>query len=254
MRRLALLTLLLAAPLSGQSEQDQRDEVRFVTITGVVVDEISGQPIDGVVVRLNDGDRTAITDTDGRFQLTGVSTGPMSLGFEQLGYTELTVTQLAEPDAPLIRIELEPQPVVLEGLRAVTSRLEARRRSTGRRVRTLDSDDFSTAPVDLFRAVRFRGGVPLTPCSARGNPSTWCTYVRGALVSPVVFIDERPAFGMEELETYRTDEIYAVEIYGWGRQIRVYTRAYASRMAMDPWPLVPVRPFTDWASGNAWRW
>lgn len=236
---LLFLAAPLAAPLAAQADREAESDP-YVTLTGTVLDAKTGQPIAGAVVRQTDTERAVMTNREGRFALARVPVGPITLSFDQLGYTLLTLTQRAEAEAPPIRVELEPQPVVLDGLQVMADRMKARRQSTGVAVRLITADDFRASSVDLFRAVRTRAGVPMTPCSPRHRPSTWCAYVRGDLITPAVYIDDRPAWGVEELTMYRTDEIYAVEVYAAGRAIRVYTRDYVRHMAMLPRPIFPA--------------
>jgi hypothetical protein len=59
-------------------------------------------------------------------------------------------------------------------------------------------------------------------------------------VQPVVYIDERRAFGLEELEAYPTFDIYMVEAYDSGRMVRVYTNWFVQKLARGNMPLQNV--------------
>ena len=74
-----------------------------------------------------------------------------------------------------------------------------------------------------------------------GTMSTRCIIRRGQFVSPKVYIDEIPASGgLEELEAYSTAQIYLLEIYSSGTEIRAYTYGFMQRMASRPMALVPL--------------
>ncbi len=74
-----------------------------------------------------------------------------------------------------------------------------------------------------------------------GAMSTSCIIRRGRTISPRVYIDEMPAIGgMDELETYPTAQIYALEVYSQGAEIRAYTYGFMQRMAERPMALIPI--------------
>ena len=68
--------LLVPVTVSGQERG---------TITGVVVDSVSGQPVEGVSLYLNSGPQTA-TGRDGRFELRGAPRSGGVLRLRRVGY------------------------------------------------------------------------------------------------------------------------------------------------------------------------
>lgn len=237
------LGLCWVGPDPATAQDAQSTDGEHTTVTGRVVDAGTGQPLASTVVRVAETRHAIMTDADGRFALLHVPVGIHTLTFEQLGYTPLSITQTVEPDGEPILAELPPMPVVLEGLKVMVDRFAARRQAAGVSVRLLRPDDFRAQPVDLFSAVRTRGGLGLVGCTPRGRVSTWCIISRGSYVEPRVWVDDRPAMGIEELELYRTHDVYAVEVYQAGRAIRVYTRDYIQRVAIQPRSVFPV---WDW--------
>lgn len=235
----AVLAIIAVAPVVAQDDPSG-EEPEQVTVRGMVVDASTGEPMPTTVVRMAHPERSVMTGPDGRFSLSHVPVGSRTLAFEQIGYTRLTVTREFGPERTPIVVELEPQPVVLEGLDVMVDRFQARRQATGVSVRLLRADDFLSQPVDLFRAIRGRAGLGLIGCTPPGGMSTWCILNRGSYVVPSVWVDDRRAMGIEELELYRTDDVYAVEIYQAGRAIRVYTRQYMQKVAMSPRAVQPV--------------
>jgi hypothetical protein len=71
--------------------------------------------------------------------------------------------------------------------------------------------------------------------------STNCIIRRGRTVSPKVYIDEVPAIGgLDVLESYPTAQIYALEVFSQGAEIRAYTYNFMQRMAERPMALIPI--------------
>ena len=61
------------------------------TISGIVLEKTSGQPIPGVNIKVSGGNLNTSTDFDGKFQLSGVKP-ENQLIFSYTGYTNLTMT------------------------------------------------------------------------------------------------------------------------------------------------------------------
>jgi CarboxypepD_reg-like domain len=224
-----------ARPAAAQDAAPDR-----IAVIGTVVDANTGRAIPGAVVRVADTDIATMTDDGGNFVLNALEPGHLTLTFEQLGYTTIHLSQEFSAAGAPLQVELEPQPVVLEGLKVMADRFQQRRLSTGVSVRVLDTEDFRSLAVDAFDALRMRGGMAMHSCTPRHSTTTWCVLSRGAIRPPTVVIDDRPSMGLEELQLYRTDELYAIEIYRMGQHIRVYTRDYVSHSAIRPRALLPI--------------
>ena len=90
------------------------------TVTGTVLDAVTGEPIRKALVQLNSvRRRTAFTDTSGRFQFEGVSAGAVSLTAQKPGYfAEQEVSRMGTPPidvgpdtAPAV-VKLFPEAVI----------------------------------------------------------------------------------------------------------------------------------------------
>ena len=56
-----------------------------------------------------------------------------------------------------------------------------------------------------------------------------------------MYIDETPVIGgLDELESYPTAQIYLMEVYSAGGEIRAYTYNFMQRMAEKPMSLIPI--------------
>ena len=110
MTRLAvsLLFLVLPTPALAQSPA--------VTLSGRVVDAVSGEPVAGVLVSVGDRGPRAIADPQGRFRISDVPTGRQRLHAERFGYRTLEIgIAVADPPQPVV-VRMEVDPIALEGL------------------------------------------------------------------------------------------------------------------------------------------
>jgi hypothetical protein len=154
---------------------------------------------------------------------------------EQIGYAELRKSVTADAESGPIRLELVPHPVVLEGLHVMVDRLAARRLATAMSVQTLGAEALVHAGSDLFEALRYGSGMIVVQCPTESEIVDGCVYRHGKVIRPSVYIDEVPAVeGLYELAVYSPAEVYAVEVYGTGAQVRVYTRLFMDQIARSP--------------------
>ena len=86
---MALLVLAAGAlPASGGTAQD-RQEPATVTVTGNVVDDVTGEPIPGVIIVVAALDISFFTDADGKFVIADVPRGSYSLEVIHRDYRRL---------------------------------------------------------------------------------------------------------------------------------------------------------------------
>ena len=84
------------------------------------------------------------------------------------------------------------------------------------------------------------GSLHLVGCAARGGTGA-CVMRRGRATEPRVYIDEAPIIGgIDVLATFLPCELYLVEVYSAGLEIRAYTHWYMERMAGRPGMLFPI--------------
>lgn len=125
---LAVLTALWAAsPAAGQGETGGDDRSR---LAGVVRDE-AGTPLQGASVVLPELNRGALTGSDGRFRLTGLPPGRVTVRVEMLGRKTVAREVRLEPGAAAsLELVLPPRPlesqeITVTGTPRATSPLEA---------------------------------------------------------------------------------------------------------------------------------
>ena len=68
-----------------------------------------------------------------------------------------------------------------------------------------------------------------------------CYWVAGRPILPIVYIDEVPvAGGMSELSTMWPQQLYLLEVYDHGGEIRAYTKPFMERAAKTDFRPLPL--------------
>lgn len=219
---LALLALALLTPALLPAQE--HPALRSVVL-GYVVDQATGTPLPGVVVELPEEDRRAITDAEGRFVFMGVEPGQYRARVRHLGYQEHSDTWTVPTGAMRLTIALGPAPVTLEGITvhgySFGAQLRDRRLKATVASQAIERDRLAiTGARSGLEAVMEGALLNRTPCGIGGRQI--CIWSRGRAIAPQVYIDDRQTY-LEELDTYPPRELYAIEVYGGGRQIRAYT-------------------------------
>jgi hypothetical protein len=183
---------------------------------------------------------------------------------KQYGYEEVDFEIDLREDHPLLRIELEPGPIALQGFEVIADRLALMKQRLQNRanaapvsVRTMDQGKLMrSAARDMREMLWFEGGLTPADCSMRGfggaatsfrapppgsSAMGSCVYRRGRATEPRVYIDEGYTIGgLDELATYPPTYFYRVEVYSSGSEIRAYTHWFMERMAQRPVALIPI--------------
>jgi hypothetical protein len=242
MRRLflfALPALLSAGVLAPLTAQDNTK----ADVQGVVVDRASGAPIVAASVTIVGRRTSFLTDREGRFRFKGVPTGQVTIEVEQLGYADFSETRTIEANGAPLRLQLEPDPIVLKGVQVIADRMKVRRSAVATSVRAYTAEQLAmSASFDAYDFVRSR--LWIMPCDARYAAAAFtssCIMRRGSITAPTVYIDEaRHIGGLDDLMGWPMDDIYLVEVYSSGAQVRVYTKRFAERLAKGRGFLDPV--------------
>jgi len=237
--RHGIVILWLVALLAGSgSAQDLLAQGR-VRIRGRVLDGVTRTPVAGAFVSRSYSDTGVLTDSLGLFTLELLTDFSYPITVENLGYRTLDV--VLNPTAPeeFTTVLLPPDPLAIQGLSVLVDRFARRRRTYVGPVRVVDHDRLLNGPSQSALELVTRS-VPFgRPC--RTSFDELCTVRRGREQVVQICIDERPAFaGARELESYDAKELYMVEVYGWGSEIRVYSRWYVDRMLSGGRTLKPL--------------
>lgn len=215
----ALAVLLLPPPAASQQAES------LPRLHGVVVDAESGTPLPGAVVRVGDR-RAVIAGAQGRFDFGELPRGSYQVRADQLGYDSLRLV-VAHGEGEPLRLALQADPVVLQGIQVVADRFRTRRNAVAASVRAFErSQLLGTAAPDALAFVSERTGLTPIPCPGR-LLTVDCAWVRGRQEQVRVYIDDAPtAGGLDHLRMYQPHELYLVEVFSGGRQIRAYTNWY----------------------------
>ena len=235
-----LPALLLCVGVPGVAAQDTGAPER-VEIRGRVVDTDTGEPIQGAYISFKDRDWGVLTDDEGRFVLKADRSARYWVITENLGYEPLEF-EILDPEPDPLEVRIKSSPIQLEGIRVMADRFRSRRRSVSTSVRAFDRVDLLTSPSrDMADFLQSRLGRPLRQCPFRSAFASMCTFRRGRLTPVQVYIDEMPTFGgVAELESYRPQELFLLEVYGGGTQVRIYTTYFMDRIAKSGKLLNPI--------------
>jgi hypothetical protein len=219
---LVLAALLLPAVLHGQDPTPG-------TLSGVVVDAESGDPVAHATIEIRGTSHSTRTDASGRFTLRGLPEGAHRMIVQQIGYVQRGEWVDVPGDVEPLYLPLQPDPIVLRGIEVQMDRFEQRRRRSARPVRAFDRETLLAAPIgSMSDWIPRRAGMHIRPCR---DPMETCVLRRGRTVRVSVFIDgQRALGGMEDLMAYAPEDIHLIEVWG-GTQVRVYTEMYVGSRA-----------------------
>jgi len=257
-------------PAAVAAQEAEPSSMR-VPLHGIVYDAFTGAAVAGAAVYLNAEGYGVLSDSAGVFRFADVFPGPQLVAAIQFGYEETAAPVEVPEEGAFIEIELTPQPILLDGVTAVVDnistmerRMRSRRRSVAFQTRAFDQERLlRSASATVLEFLRSETHYTPVPCPAgtgifgtgsstgslgwhgisrlTGALSTSCIIRRGRTISPRVYIDEMPAIGgLDELESYPTAQIYALEVFSQGAEIRAYTYNFMQRMAERPMALIPI--------------
>jgi hypothetical protein len=244
----AVALALVAHP--GHTLAQERDDDGTGGLTGTVIDALSEQPIADALVLLEGERRAVLTDSEGRFDFGLLESREVALTVRRYGY-QAQGADFFLPGGEVTHLEvpLPPKAVLLDGLTVVTERLEtmdqritSRRRATPISAQAFEQQRLVRTPArDVLEMLNLESTLSIQRCG-RSRFGGVCVLRRGRLVQPRVYVDEMPVIGgLTQLATYRPYELYLVEVFGRGLEVRLYTHQFMERMARGPVALMPVR-------------
>lgn len=240
---MVLLALAMAAPAHAQDTGQQNvpsPPPGAGMVLGRVVDAATNAPLAGVQVRMSALQRSVLTDADGVFSVRGLNAGDHTVLVSRIGYRTLVSVWRVATEGLELEVRLEPEPLMLEAIQVQSRRFDRRLRSSATVVRGFAADELRmSAHSDARSFIRSRMALASSSCGALARPSDGpqdCVLVRGGPVRTCVIVDERPAFGgWAELELYRPQELFRVDVLGGGRVVQVYTAHYVAQMSRGKW-------------------
>ncbi|MEO5814330.1 MAG: SusC/RagA family TonB-linked outer membrane protein [Gemmatimonadaceae bacterium] len=111
------------------------------TITGVVTDARSKQPVSGASVIIINTRFGAQTGADGRYRIGGVPSGSAIVSARRIGYATQRHTAAANGDQVVVNFDLEPAAAALDEVVVTGTAGGELRRSVGNSVATINADE-----------------------------------------------------------------------------------------------------------------
>ena len=237
-----LLPFVVAAGILGGGRpgalqaQDAQDRP---TVRGTVIDLQTEAPVPNAMVSFAGSDRVTMSDSLGHFVLQSPPAWEHRLSVLVLGYLP---TEFIIPEEDMGRqliIAIRPDPILLEGLEVLVDRFKRRRRFYPGSVQTLDQTAMARVGGGTALDAIRRRLVTLRPCA--GELYELCVWRRGRREKAVICIDEVPAYGgAEDLDAYIPEDLYLVEIYDRGKEVRIYTNWFVEKAMIERRTLRPL--------------
>lgn len=211
-------------------------------LRGHLLDGETYAPLFGAYVGLEGAGRGVLTDSTGYFALPVARTGQYVLQIRQLGYRDLSMALTAESAEQPLLLQLDPDPVEIEGLQVLVERFQDRRRGPFGAVDVLTQAELLRA-ADGAASDLVRRMVPFArPCDpVNGQDEKLCVNTGGHLEALSICVDNRLVLeSMVELEHLDPRGLYMVEVFRRGGQVRIYTRGYVERLLATGEELPPL--------------
>ncbi len=211
-------------------------------VSGQVVDTRSGQPVAHAAVHVGDNRNTVVADAEGRFALDHLRPGSRAIWAEAPGYSaRMGLVEI--PEGPVqVRVEMRSDPVRLAALEVTTSRFDRRAMAAGGSVRLFRQADLAAMWYpNVGQMLESRAGVHPVFCPGAGFGGTGCVATRGTTAQSRIYVDEAPwQGGTETLVDLALPAVSRVEVYGGGREVRVYTRQFMNWVSKRPYVPTPL--------------
>jgi TonB-linked SusC/RagA family outer membrane protein len=188
----ALIIVLAALPAQAARAAQQATS----TVTGVVTDARSTQPVPGVSVLVVGTRLGATTGADGRFRIVGVQSGSQVVSARRIGYSTQRRNVTVSSDQVVVNFVLEPAAAALDEI-VVTGTVGGElRRSIGNSVATINAEDAmsKSASQSVSSLIGARApGVIIAPSTGRLGAGP-AIQIRGRNSigldnSPLLFVD-----------------------------------------------------------------
>ena len=231
---LAAAALAAAAPAHAQR----------AVLRGQVVDVRTGDPVPHAAVYVNDNRTSVLADAEGRFEVKHLRPGTRAVWADAPGFSmDMTAVEIPG-DSARVTLEVRSDPVRLATLMVSTSRFDRRARGYGGAVRVFGPRELSGMWYPNVRQLlESRARVQPTNCPSHATLSGGggCIYNRGTHMTSRVVVDEMPWFGgVQDLAHLDLADVSRVEVFGGGRQIRVYTRHFMDWVSKKPYVPTPL--------------
>ena len=91
----------------AETKTDSKSEIAVLSLSGNVIDEVSGEALVGVEVKVDGSDQKAYTDFDGHFVINNLKSGDCKLVASYTSYNKSEKTFNVASKSNQIKIELQ---------------------------------------------------------------------------------------------------------------------------------------------------
>lgn len=207
---MAALAWLVPAGAGAQATGEPRSiahAVDSVSLSGTVVDSVTGEPLPASVVRMVELDRQDLTHDDGTFHLRRIPPGTYTLVVEHLGYrTQQRQVSIPPTGLPRLVIRMQTSAIDLPGL-VVTATMGARSREESLRPTQVVSGRDLQRQLDVTLAETLEGEAGLA--SASMGPAPARPVIRGLGGDRILILEDGGRVG--DVSSTSADHAVAVE-------------------------------------------
>jgi outer membrane receptor for ferrienterochelin and colicin len=182
----ALLAILPQTPAAAQATG---------TVSGRITDAENGQPIVAAQITIEGTTLGRATGDDGRFSITGVTAGNVTIVVRRIGYTRMSrVVTLRAGGTATADFALAKSTVSLTGV-VVTATGEERKKEVGNAVTTVSSDEFARGAVSNTQEILQGRSTGVTVLGNSGQPGSGGTIRLRGVNSvtqgnrPLIYVD-----------------------------------------------------------------
>ena len=105
---LAIIFTSLPLVMASNNNGRDKDNSAKCTITGTIVDKVTGEPLSGVEIKMIDSDQKIYTDLDGKFEIKDITAGNHSFLINYISYQEYVENvELEKGNSKAVSIELK---------------------------------------------------------------------------------------------------------------------------------------------------
>ncbi len=226
---LAALTLLNVQHLSAQTP---------ATISGIVIDAITREPVANVAITILGSDITATSNSDGTYTLIGVPPGLIKVKAQTIGFHPITTPyyNIKPGGTEAVNFTLAPLTVALDPVEVIGERPEERQWAFGSNI--MRSDQLPTqgsvleALSGTVAGLDFYGDKDTEGVSARNSMRPMLFVIDGVVVRPPIqfYIDVNEVECVEVRKGFRASQEFRPSIIGetYSGVILIWTRGSAA--------------------------
>ena len=222
-----ILFLIVTVASPGLSGQEQG------SIVGIVFDQATAEPLQGVTVRIEGGESASVTDPQGAFNFSSVPVGSFVIRVDRPGYVSVVEgISITAGEVALVQFELFPLSFLLDELRVTVDRDEAAGRARGYTEGEIDAGRLTEASTALDLLSNRIPGLLISRGGEVGSPTRVSLRGQNSLTesnAPVVYMNGVRMSNDIEHAFQMLQDIPAAEV----KRIRVLRGPAASAQYID---------------------